>query len=176
MNEDKPKSYRSLAFDSAPRVMVVEARFYGDVCDLLYAGAAEVFEANGITQVERVVVPGALEIPAAVEMGVRSGRFDAYVALGCVIRGGTTHYEIVTEESARGLMDVSINHAIALGNGILTVENKEQAIERADPKQMNKGAGAAQAALEMVALRNRLLGANTTKNFVSTKPKSSYNS
>ncbi len=155
MNEDKPKSFRKLQFKTKPHVMIVEARFYEDIGDMLIDGALAVLANQGASY-ERFTVPGALEIPAAVEFGVQSGRFNAYLALGCVIRGGTTHYEIVSGESSRGLMDLSIKHALCLGNGILTVENKEQAIERADPNQMNKGGGAAQAALEMLALKQSL--------------------
>ncbi len=154
MNEDK-KAYKKLTFAKPPHVMVVEARFYEDVADNLFAGAKAVFDANGAT-FERFTVPGSLEIPAAVEMGARSGRFDAYLALGCVIRGETTHYDIVAGESSRGLMDLTIKHAIPLGNGILTVESKQQAMARANPSDMDKGGGAAQAALEMVALKHQI--------------------
>ena len=152
--EDAP-SYRSLAFKARPRVMVVEARFYDDIGDMLMQGAVKVFEAQG-ADYESFTVPGALEIPAAVEFGLKAGRFDAFLALGCVIRGATTHYEIVSGESARALMDMTVRHGLCLGNGILTVENMEQAIERADPTQMDKGGGAAQTALEMLALKQSL--------------------
>lgn len=154
MNEDK-KSYRTLEFKKPPHVMVAEARFYEDVADMLFDGAKAVFDSNGAT-FERFTVPGALELPAAIEMGVAAGRFDAYLALGCVIRGETSHYDIVAGESARGLMDVSIRHGLALGNGILTVESKQQAIARASRAEMDKGGGAAHAALEMVALKHRI--------------------
>ncbi len=154
MNEDK-KAYQKLTFDKAPHVMVVEARFYEEIADNLFDGAKAVFETNGAS-FERFTVPGALEIPAAIEMGARAGRFDAYVALGCVIRGETTHYDIVAGESSRGLMDLTIKHAIPLGNGILTVESKQQAMARANPADMDKGGGAAQAALEMVALKQQI--------------------
>lgn len=154
MNEDK-KNYKPLSFRKPPRVMVVEARFYESIADQLFSGAKAVLDSNGAS-FERFTVPGSLEIPAAVEMGVRSGRFDAYLALGCVIRGETTHYDIVAGESSRGLMDLSIRHALALGNGILTVESRQQAEARANPADMNKGGGAAQAALEMYALREIL--------------------
>jgi 6,7-dimethyl-8-ribityllumazine synthase len=154
MNEDK-KSYKSLQFSKAPHVMVAEARFYGDIADMLFDGAKAVFDANGAT-FERFTVPGSLELPAAIEMGVRAGRFDAYLALGCVIRGETSHYDIVAGESARGLMDVSIRHALALGNGILTVESKAQALARANRADMDKGGGAAQAALEMLVLKQQM--------------------
>lgn len=157
MNEDK-KAYQKLSFKKAPHVMVVEARFYETVADNLFAGAEAVFKASGATY-ERFAVPGALEIPAAVELGTRSGRFDAYLALGCVIRGETTHYDIVAGESSRGLIDLSIKHGLCLGNGILTVESRQQADARANPADMDKGGGAAQAALEMVVLKDKVLGA-----------------
>lgn len=155
MNEDK-KTYKKLAFAKIPHVMVVEARFYEEIADNLFAGVKAVMESNGATY-ERFTVPGSLEIPAAVEIGERSGKFDAYVALGCVIRGETSHYDIVAGESSRGLMDLSIKHGLCLGNGILTVESKQQAMARANPADMDKGGGAAQAALEMVALKQQLL-------------------
>lgn len=155
MNEDK-KTYKKLAFAKIPHVMVVEARFYEEIADNLFAGVKGVLESNGATY-ERFTVPGSLEIPAAVEIGERSGKFDAYVALGCVIRGETSHYDIVAGESSRGLMDLSIKHGLCLGNGILTVESKQQAMARANPADMDKGGGAAQAALEMVALKQQLL-------------------
>ncbi len=154
MNEDK-KAYKKLSFDKPPHVMVVEARFYEDIADNLFAGAKAVFDANGATY-ERFTVPGSLEIPAAVEMAVRAGRFDAYLALGCVIRGETSHYDIVAGESSRGLMDLSVKHGIALGNGILTVESRQQAEARANPADMDKGGGAAQAALEMAVLKTKI--------------------
>jgi 6,7-dimethyl-8-ribityllumazine synthase len=157
MNIDKPKTFRKLSFASKPKVMIVEARFYNDIGDMLLDGAKEVLAMHE-AEYEIFTVPGALEIPAAVEFGVQSKRFNAYLALGCVIRGGTSHYEIVSGESCRGLMDLSIRHGLCLGNGILTVENMGQAIERADPSQMNKGGGAAQAALEMLAIKQSLLG------------------
>jgi 6,7-dimethyl-8-ribityllumazine synthase len=156
MNFDKPKPFPKLNLLGTPHVMIVEARFYEDIGDMLLAGAIAAIEEQGATY-ERFTVPGALEIPAAVEMGVRSVKFDAYLALGCVIRGGTTHYEIVSGESCRGLMDLSVQHALCLGNGILTVENMEQAIERADPSQLNKGGSAAFAALKMVEVEQSLL-------------------
>lgn len=155
MKKENVPTYRSLTFKARPRVMIVEARFYDDIGDMMMEGAAKVFEAQG-ADFESYAVPGALEIPAAMEFGIKTGRFDAYLALGCVIRGATTHYEIVSGESARALMDMSVRHGLCLGNGILTVENMEQAIERADPSQMDKGGGAAQAALEMLALKESL--------------------
>lgn len=158
MNEDK-KTPQKITFAKPPRVMVVEARFYDDIANDLFAGVKAVLDLHGATY-ERFAVPGALEIPAAVEMGVQAKRFDAYVALGCVIRGETSHYDIVAGESARGLMDLSIKHALPLGNGILTVESKGQARERANPEEMDKGGGAAQAALQMLALKYSMAGSN----------------
>ncbi|URW75216.1 6,7-dimethyl-8-ribityllumazine synthase [Sphingomonas donggukensis] len=133
--------------------LIVEARFYDHLNDLLLAGARAAIEAAGHTH-ETVMVPGALEIPGAVALASESGRYDGYVALGVVIRGETYHFEIVAGESARGLMALSMD-GLAIGNGILTTENEAQAIVRADPAQANKGAGAAEAAIAMLELRKR---------------------
>lgn len=148
-------------FDEAPHIMIVEARFYEDISDGLAEGAIAALEKAGAT-FERYNVPGALEIPAAIGFAVRGldfytarKRFDAYVALGCVIRGETSHYDTVSEQSARGLMDLSIQHTLCIGNGILTCENKEQALARADVNQKDKGGDAARAALEMLSLKAR---------------------
>lgn len=147
------------AFDAAAvagaRVLVVEARFNGEIADALLAGARRVLEDAGVG-VDVATVPGALEIPAAIAFALDSGAaYDGFVALGCVIRGATTHYEIVSMESARALMDLSVARQIALGNGILTVENDEQAWERADAGRLDKGGGAAAACLAMIALKKR---------------------
>jgi len=139
--------------------LIVEARFYEALADAQVEGATQALDAAGATY-ERVSVPGALEIPAAIafaEAGTK--HFDGYIALGCVIRGETTHYDTVCSESARALMDLSIADNLAVGNGILTVENEEQAWDRADHRRKNKGGGAAEAALAMVRLRAEL-GAN----------------
>lgn len=133
-------------------ILIAEARFYDDVADELVAGAKVVLEEAGATY-ETVAVPGAYELPAAVRMAVESGRFDGYIALGCVIRGETSHYDYVCGESARGLMALSTRHGIALGYGILTTENREQAWARASRAEKDKGAVAARACLDMVALR-----------------------
>lgn len=138
------------------RVLIVEARFYAHINDLLLTGARRVLEAAS-AEVAHVVVPGALEIPPAIALAQAAGRFDAYVALGCVIRGETTHYELVSEESCRGLMDLGTRQRVAIGNGILTVENEAQAIVRADPEDQDKGGGAVVAALSLVAWRQRLV-------------------
>lgn len=132
-------------------VLIVEARFYEHLNDLLIAGAKAAIEAAG-HKAEVITVPGALEIPGAVALAVDSGRYDAFVAIGVVIRGETYHFEIVAGESARGLMALSMD-GVAIGNGILTVENEAQALVRADPKQKDKGGEAAKAALAMLALK-----------------------
>ena len=134
-------------------VLIAEARFYAHLNDLLLAGARGAIEAAGHSH-ETITVPGALELPGAIALAAESGRYDAYVALGVVIRGETYHFEIVAGESARGLMALTMD-GLAVGNGILTVENEAQAIVRADPSQGNKGAGAAEAALALLQLRGK---------------------
>jgi 6,7-dimethyl-8-ribityllumazine synthase len=134
-------------------ILIVEARFYAHLNDLLLQGATAAIEAAG-HRYDVVTVPGALEIPGAVSLAVESGRYDAFVALGVVIRGETWHFEIVAGESARGLMALSMD-GVALGNGILTVENEAQALARARPDEKNKGGEAAEAALAMLALKSR---------------------
>ena len=138
------------------KVLIVEARFYEHLNDMLLAGARAAIEAAGHTH-ETVTVPGALEVPGAVALASESGRYDAYVALGVVIRGETYHFEIVAGESARGLMALSMD-GLAIGNGILTVENEAQALARARPNEKDKGGEAAKAALAMLALRERFGG------------------
>ena len=132
-------------------VLIVEARFYPHLNDLLLEGARTAIEAAGHKH-ETITVPGALELPAAISLAARSGRFCAFVALGVVIRGETYHFEVVAEESARALMDLTLD-GFAVGNGVLTVENEEQAIVRADPKQLDKGGHAARAALSLLEIR-----------------------
>jgi 6,7-dimethyl-8-ribityllumazine synthase len=136
------------------RILIVEARFYDHLNDMLVTGAVNAIEAAGY-EVELVTVPGALEVPGAIAMAAESGRYDAFVALGVVIRGETYHFEIVSNESARGIMALTMD-GLAIGNGILTTENEEQAIRRADPAQLDKGGGAARAALAMMDLADRL--------------------
>jgi 6,7-dimethyl-8-ribityllumazine synthase len=140
----------------APRVLLVAAPFYRKIADDLIAGARAALEAAG-AKPSLVEVPGALEIPTAIRLAAMSGRYEGFVALGCVIRGETTHYETVCNDSSRGLMLLGLE-GICLGNGILTCETKEQARMRADPAQMNKGAGAAEAALHLIALARRYSG------------------
>ena len=135
------------------RLLIVEARFYDHLNDLLLDGARMAIEAAGHHH-ETVTVPGALEVPGAIALAAESGRYDAYVALGVVIRGETYHFEIVAGESARGLMALTLDgHAI--GNGILTVENEAQALARARMDEKNKGGEAAQAAIAMMELKQK---------------------
>ena len=135
------------------RVLIAEARFYAHLNDMLLTGARTAIEAAGHSH-ETVTVPGALELPAAIALASESGRFDAYVALGVVIRGETLHFEIVAQESARGVMALTLD-GLAVGNGILTVEDEAQAIARADPQQGDKGGDAARAALALMELKAR---------------------
>ena len=141
------------AFDKPVKALIVVAPYYRDVADHLIAGARATLERAGATH-ELIEVPGALEVPAAVGQAFRMANFDAFVALGCVIRGETTHYDTVCNDSSHGLMLLSLQGA-CLGNGILTVENIEQALVRADPARQDKGGGAAAAALHLVALARR---------------------
>jgi 6,7-dimethyl-8-ribityllumazine synthase len=142
------------------RVLIVEARFYEHISDALLAGAIRVLDEAG-AQYDRIAVPGALEVPAAVAMAVDAAQrkrkpYDGVVALGCVIQGETYHFELVSNESARGLMDLSVNRQLAIGNGILTVDTEAQALARSRADGRNKGASAARAALAMVALKHKL--------------------
>jgi 6,7-dimethyl-8-ribityllumazine synthase len=134
-------------------ILCVEARFYPHLSDLLLDGARAAIDAAGHKH-ETMIVPGALELPGAIALAARSGRFCAFVALGVVIRGETHHFELVSNESARGLMDLTLQ-GYAIGNGVLTVENEQQAIVRADPRQADKGGGAARAALALFELREK---------------------
>jgi 6,7-dimethyl-8-ribityllumazine synthase len=135
------------------QLLIVEARFYAHLNDLLLTGARAAIEAAGHSH-ETVTVPGALEVPGGVALAAETGRYDGYVALGVVIRGETYHFEIVAGESARGLMALGLD-GLAIGNGILTVENEAQALARARPEEKDKGGEAARAALAMMALRER---------------------
>ncbi len=135
------------------RVLIVEARFYDHLNDLLIEGARAAIEEAGHHH-ETITVPGALEVPAAIAMAAETGRYDAFVALGVVIRGETYHFEVVSNESARGIMALTLD-GLAIGNGILTVENEAQALVRARPTESDKGGGAAKAALAMLAIKER---------------------
>ena len=135
------------------KILIVEARFYDHLNDLLIEGARAAIEDAGHAH-ETITVPGALEIPGAVALAAETGRYDGFVALGVVIRGETYHFEIVAGESARGVMALTMD-GLAIGNGILTVENEAQALVRADPKQKDKGGEAAKAAMALLALREK---------------------
>ena len=137
-----------------PHILIVEARFYDDLADAQVKGAIAMLEQAGASW-ERVAVPGALEIPTAIRMALETGKYDGYVALGCVIRGETSHYETVCEESARGLTWLGIEFQACIGNGILTVENEAQAWERADATKGDKGGHAAAAALRLITLKQQ---------------------
>lgn len=139
------------------RVLIVEARFYDHLNDLLLTGTRAALDAAGHDH-ETITVPGALELPGAIALATESGRFDAFVALGVVIRGETYHFEIVAGESARALMALTLD-GMAIGNGILTTENEAQAIVRADPAQLDKGGAAARAALVMMSLKQKFADA-----------------
>jgi 6,7-dimethyl-8-ribityllumazine synthase len=144
------------------RILVVEARFYDDIADALLAGAMQAL-AEARAEVDRISVPGSLEIPGAIAIAVDAARrrrrpYDGVVALGCVIRGDTIHFEIVSHQSARGLMDLSIARGLPIGNGIITVDTKAQALARASVEEQDKGGDAARAALSLVGLKRRLAG------------------
>lgn len=141
----------------APRVLIVAAPYYRAIADDLIAGAEAVLRQAGAS-IEVIEVPGALEIAPAIGHAAASGAFEGYIAIGCIIRGETTHYETVCEESARGLTLLGVQQGLSIGNAILTVENKAQAEVRADPARSNKGGGAAEAALHLVALARRFRG------------------
>jgi 6,7-dimethyl-8-ribityllumazine synthase len=149
--------------DTPVRILIVEGRFYSDLSDELLRGAVSVIEAHG-AEYDVVSVPGALEIPAVIALADEGGRrpagvrYDGYVALGCVIRGETYHFEIVSNESSRGLMDLAIGKGLPIGNGILTVEDEEQAWARARISEGDKGGGAARACLDVLTLKHQLLG------------------
>ena len=137
-----------------PKLLIVEAPYYADISAELAAGAIAALDAAGASH-ERIAVTGALEIPGAISLAAECGRYDGYVALGCVIRGETSHYDIVAGESARALMALSLD-GLPIGNGILTCNNGEQALARARVSEKNKGADAANAALRMIEIREEM--------------------
>ncbi|ODT85234.1 MAG: 6,7-dimethyl-8-ribityllumazine synthase [Phenylobacterium sp. SCN 70-31] len=148
--------------DEPIRILIVEARFYDDLADALLDGAVQALTAFE-AEYDVVTVPGALEIPGAIALaedaGQKAGKaYDGYVALGCVIRGETYHFEIVSNESARGIMDLTVGKRLCIGNGVLTTEDDEQAWARARISEGDKGGGAARAALSMIALKRQLAG------------------
>ena len=142
------------------RILIVEARFYDDIADALLAGASNVLK-EAEAEFDCVTVPGSLEIPAAIAIAVDAAKptrrpYDGVVALGCVIRGDTIHFDIVSHQSARGLMDLSVARQLPIGNGIITVDNEAQAWVRARPEEQDKGGDAARAALAMVGLKRQV--------------------
>jgi 6,7-dimethyl-8-ribityllumazine synthase len=142
------------------RVLIVEARYYDDIADLLLAGAIKVLKTAG-AEVERVTVPGSLEIPAAIAIAVDAAQnkrrpYDGVVALGCVIRGDTIHFEIVSQLSAQGLIELSVARALPIGNGIVTVNTVTQAMARARVEEQDKGGDAASAALALIRIKRQL--------------------
>jgi len=149
--------------DEPLRILVIEARFYDAIADALLEGAVDALKAYG-AEYEVATVPGAFELPAAIAFAEEAGhgaagvRYDGYVALGCVIRGETTHYDYVCGESARGLMNLAIERRLAIGYGVLTVEDEDQAWARARISEGDKGGFAARACLDMIALKRRLHG------------------
>lgn len=147
--------------NGVPNILIVESRFYGDIADELVKGAVAVLDSAKVLH-ERVAVPGSFEIPAAIRYAIRSRdfhsagrRFDGYLALGCVVRGETSHYDHVCSETARALQNLVTEYTLALGFGVLTVDTMEQAKERAGADKRNKGAAAATACLEMIELKRR---------------------
>ncbi|MEO1553593.1 MAG: 6,7-dimethyl-8-ribityllumazine synthase [Pseudomonadota bacterium] len=140
------------------RILIVNSPYYAHISEELEKGAREALDASGEPcEIETIMVPGAFEVPGAIAMAADSAKYDGYIALGCVIRGETTHYDYVCGESARGLMYLTTDRRLALGYGIVTVENEAQALARAERKQKNKGKDAALACLEMLKLRKKFV-------------------
>ena len=159
MDQKRPPA--TFQFETKPHVMIVEARFYEDIADLQLNGAKAVLDRAGATY-ETLAVPGSLEIPVAIVYAVKAldfdpsrRRFDGYLALGCVLKGGTQHDEIVGNESARGLQEVALRYALAVGNGILTCNTREQALDRADPARQDRAGSAAEACLRMIEIKHQ---------------------
>ena len=138
------------------KFLIIEARFYNNISDILVDGAIKQLDLNKF-KYERLEVPGALEIPAAIAMAARTGIYAGFIALGCVIRGETSHYDTVSNESARGLLQLSCERYLAIGNGIISVENREQALVRASVSGRDKGGAAALAAIKMYSIKERYI-------------------
>lgn len=153
MQRLKPERATTMA-KRKPHILIVEARFYDELSDALIEGAKAALEGQATCDV--VTVPGALEVPAVIGFALESEDYDGYIALGTVIRGETYHFEIVANESSRALMNLSVDEGLAIGNGILTVENTDQAWDRADINRKDKGGFAARACLTMIALKDKL--------------------
>ena len=152
-------------FDAPVKILIVVSPYYKDIADNMVAGAIAEIEASGVTH-DLIEVPGALEIPTAIGIAERMSNFDGYVALGCVVRGETTHYETVCNDSSRAIQLLGLQ-GVCIGNGILTVENRTQAEVRADPSDQNKGGGAAAAALHLIALARKWGGQSKGVGFTS---------
>ena len=151
MKSKTPSSLKIPALSFTPKILIVIAPYYSEVTDMLLSGAKTVFDTEKI-KFDTVLVPGALEIPTAINL--TSNHFDGFVALGCIIRGETSHYEIVSNESSNALTLLGLQK-LCIGNGILAVENYSQAITRADPKEQNKGGYAAEAVLHLIAIKSK---------------------
>ncbi len=158
---ESPQTPVTFTFETTPHVLVVQSAFYPEVAALQMQGVTSVLDRAGATY-DVLTVPGSLEIPAAISFAIRSLDFDpvrrrndGFIALGCVIKGGTHHDEIVAFESARGLQDLAIRYALAIGNGILSCNTLEQAMERADPARLNRSGMAAEACLRMIELKHK---------------------
>ncbi len=156
---ENKRHLRTYEFDAKPNVLIVEARFYDNIADMQLQGVQTVLDRVG-ADYDVVTVPGALEIPAAIMYAIKGldfdaarRRYDGYVALGCVIKGGTMHDEIVANESARGLQQAALDYVLAIGNGILTCNTMDQALERADPVRLDRAGEAAEACLRMIELK-----------------------
>jgi 6,7-dimethyl-8-ribityllumazine synthase len=154
-NASKKSAGATQSRNKTLRILVVEARYYAHIADALLKGATAVLEETG-AEYDVITVPGALEIPAAIAIAADAGNYDGAVALGCVIQGQTFHFDIVSMQSARALIDLSVTRRLPVGNGILTVDNEAQALERAKPDQRNKGGEAARAALALIHLKRDL--------------------
>jgi 6,7-dimethyl-8-ribityllumazine synthase len=154
MSENRPQLAKTEVLLSGARFLVIAAQFNGEIVAELKAGAVERLKLAGVT-IEEIEVPGALEIPVAAAIKLDQQKYDGVVALGCVIRGETEHFEIVAHQSARALMDLAVARRVALGNGILTVETEAQALDRADPARKDKGGEAAKAAIRMLEIACR---------------------
>jgi len=133
-------------------IAIIEARYYEEIADMLFSGVETFLTKEGATY-DRITISGAFELPLAMELLIQTGKYNGVIALGCVIRGETTHYDYVCGEASRGLANLSVDYMMPLGFGVLTVENKQQAIERADPNKKNKGAEIANACVEMIKLK-----------------------
>ncbi len=158
MQNNRPPA--TFQFETKPHILIIQTRYYEDIADLQLKGALAVFEHAGVTH-DIINVPGALEIPAVIAYAVKAldfdalrRRYDGYLALGCVLKGGTQHDEIVGNESARALQDITLRYTLAVGNGILTCNTREQALERADPARLNRAGEAAEACLRMVEIKH----------------------